>query len=159
MAETGHKTALGEAIVEDRSQRATSESDLFELATPEQARPARIGRPPGARNRRTDELSRWYIAKHGDPLERAVAVASLPILADGVLQELAHKLGMDKKGAAQFWLGVLNATLPFVHQRLSTLVVKPEGAPDGEPVEFRFSDDGAFLDISPIGELETVENG
>ena len=39
------------------------------------------GRPPGARNKRTDELSRWFIAKHGgrDPLEFMISIGGLPV--------------------------------------------------------------------------------
>jgi hypothetical protein len=92
------------------------------------------GRPVGARNRRTDEAARFYCSRFGDPLSRAIEVATLPILAPGVLPELAKVLGCERFEAAKWWAGVLASSLPYTHQRLATLTVKPQGSPDGEPV-------------------------
>jgi hypothetical protein len=87
--------------------------------------------------------------RHGDPLERGIAVASLPVLAKGVLDGLAERLGCTRHEAAKWWASVYSATLPFVHQRLATLTVKPEGAPGGEPVRWTFSEE--FVDVSSNG--------
>jgi hypothetical protein len=105
----------------------------------------RRGRPAGARNKRTDEAARFYMARHGDPLERGVAISSLPLLAKGVLEGLAERLGCTRHEAAKFWSNVYAATLPFVHQRLATLTLKNPGAPGGEPLQFTYADDGALI--------------
>lgn len=118
------------------------------------------GRPPGARNRRTDEMSRWFIARTGrDPLEHAIEVAGLPILAPGVLEGLAERLGMTRPEAAKFWASCLSTTLPFCHQRLSQLEVKPPGAPgSGQPVTWTFSD-GQVIDLPQSDVPDEPERG
>jgi hypothetical protein len=151
MAETGHKQALADVVREARAEelrRYGCQLDLFEaLGAPRlgNGAPAQVvarsgpGRPPGARNKRTDEAARFYMARFGDPLARAIEVAALPILAPGVLPELAKVLGCERFEAAKWWAGVLASSLPYSHQRLATLTVKPQGAPDGEPVTLPWS--------------------
>jgi hypothetical protein len=117
----------------------------------------RIGRPPGSRNKRTDELSRWYIAQCGrrDPLRRGIEIAGLPILAPGVLAGLARELEMSKADAARFWAGVLAAVLPYCHQKLSQLTVLPAGTPGfGQPIPF-----GAAMRSCLRPSARTVRNG
>ena len=79
------------------------------------------------------------MARFGDPLARGIEIAALPILAPGVLPELAKILGMDRAEAAKWWKDVYSATMPFSHQRQASLTVKPEGSPDGEPVDLGWS--------------------
>jgi hypothetical protein len=149
MAETGHRVALADVVREARIQELRrfgedhGQLDLFDALEPpssSESVQARLalqrgrGRPVGARNRRTDEAARFYMARHGDPLSRAIEVAALPILAPGVLPELAKILGCERFEAARWWAGVLASSLPYTHQRLATLTVKPQGSPDGEPV-------------------------
>jgi hypothetical protein len=149
LAETGHKVALAEAVAEARQQEQdlADQLDLFEQGLPRAAsvpiatEPRGAGRPIGARNKRTDEAARFYIARFGDPLSRGVEISALPILANGgqVLLELAKILGMTRENAAKWWAGVYAATLPYIHQRLATLTVKPPGSPEGEPVSLSWS--------------------
>lgn len=153
MAFRGAKTALEEAVSEARQQElqartrqlglfeADGEADGEEPAVGGLARRG-PGRPPGARGRRTDEAARIYMAEFGDPLRRGVAISALPILSAGVLEGLSKILGCDRHDAAKWWSSIYSATLPFIHQRLATLTVKPEGAPGGQPVRWTFSDDG-----------------
>jgi len=92
-------------------------------------------------------------------------ISALPILANGVLERLRSILGFDTKGeAANFWLRVYAATLPFVHNRLATLTAEPSGEADGEPVSWTFSDSGDLVDITPNpatheASAEVEENG
>jgi hypothetical protein len=143
--------ALAAAVAEARQQELQELTDQLELfaAGPANGHVTVVnghrgpGRPLGARNKRTDEAARFYMARHGDPLARGVEISALPILANDckVLLELSKILGMTKPDAAKWWLGVYTATMPYTHQRLSTMTVRPEGAPDGEPVSWTFSDD------------------
>jgi hypothetical protein len=90
------------------------------------------------------------MAENGDPLRRGVHIAALPILAEGVLEGLAKRLGCERHDAAKWWLGVYSATLPFIHQRLGQLEVRPPGAPGvGNPVVWSFSDSGEVVDMVP----------
>jgi class 3 adenylate cyclase len=103
-----------------------------------------------SRDKRTEKAARFYMDRHGDPLERGIMISALPILADGVLEGLRRILGFNTKGeAATFWLRVYSATLPFIHRRSATLTLKPRGAPDGEVVSWTFSNDGDLVDITP----------
>jgi hypothetical protein len=134
-------------------QASDDQMEFFEASALCDERPiakdsSRRGRPVGARNLRTDQASRWYMARHGDPLERGIAVAALPVLAKGVLEALSIRLGCSTYEAAKWWASVYSATLPFVHQRLATLTVKPVGSPGGEPVSWTFTDDGELADVS-----------
>ena len=103
----------------------------------------KAGRPPGARNRRTEEYARFLIARHGDPLDVATAIAARDIVAPGELARLADDLGMERKDAAEFWLRTLNAALPFLHQKMPQAVWINPGAPGGERAEIIDADDWA----------------
>jgi hypothetical protein len=96
------------------------------------------GRPPGARNRRTDELGRFFVSVAGqgrDPFARLIYIAGLPILEPGVLAELAKTLGMEKESAARWWGTIALGIMPYLHQRLAQLTVLPAGTPgSGQPV-------------------------
>jgi hypothetical protein len=151
MAETGHKQALAAVVREARAEelrRLGEDLDQLELfEAPQSPRlsngaPAQVvatrspGRPVGARNKSTDEAARFYKGRFlRDPLARGVEISALPILAPEVLPELAKVLGCDRFEAARWWSGVYAATMPYCHQRLATLTVKPPGSPEG-PVGF-----------------------
>jgi hypothetical protein len=78
----------------------------------------RRGRLVGAKTTISLPAVRWYLGKHGDPLERGIAVTAMPILAPGVLEALSQRLQMTTRGdAAKWWSSVLSAVLPFTHAR------------------------------------------
>jgi hypothetical protein len=156
MMSDGHRTALEMAVREAREAEAAAgerQPDMFALGQAVDTVPSARrgpGRPPGARNLSTLTAAKFYMAEHGDPLRRGVQIAALPILANGVLDGLAQRLGCSRHDAAKWWAGVFAATLPFVHQRLGQLEVKPAGAPgSGDPVVWSFSDTGEIVDVSP----------
>ena len=160
----GEKTALDVAVAAAR-QRELAEQPrqlaLFHAApgSTESGSPAAEpgatlasrgpGRPPGARNRRTDEAARIYMSEFGDPLRRGVAISALPILAPDVLEGLARRLACSKIEAAKWWAGIYAATMPYVLTRLATLEVKPAGSLGGETVPFAFSEAGEIIEIAP----------
>ena len=170
----GEKTALDLAVEEHRQrelQAAEGQLDLFgapaaaDAAPPAAApaevaeRPAKVlirpgrggGRPVGSRNRRTDEAARIYMAEFGDPLRRGAHISALPILAAGVLEGLAQRLGCSRHDAAKWWAGIYAATMPYMHTRQATLTIRPEGAPDGDPAEldWALTTEGELIDVSP----------
>jgi class 3 adenylate cyclase len=107
-------------------------------------------RSHGVRKRRMEQAARFYVDQHGDPLERGIMISALPILADGVLERLRRILGFDtNREAANFWLRVYSATLPFIHPRLATLTADPPGTPHGEVFSWTVSNDGDLVDITP----------
>lgn len=69
------------------------------------------GRPPGARNRRTEELARYILERYRDPLVGLASIVSTPI------EQLAADLGCKKVDAADFWRKCASELLPYVHQR------------------------------------------
>lgn len=161
---SGHKTALEIALAAWEEGRAENpqrdaQGDLFgeAIAAQHGAAPGTAvatrgpGRPPGARNRRTDTLVDFYISRHyagRDPLDMTLSVATLPILAPGVLEALAHRLGVSRHDAAKFWLSSQSAVLPYVHQRQSAIEIRPPGAPgSGNPIEWGFSEAG-LIDVT-----------
>jgi hypothetical protein len=173
MVENGHKQALADAIAEARSEelkRLREELTQLDLFAPngtvqgDQATQVMVvnggsrgpGRPLGAHNKRTDEASRFYKSRFGDPLGRGVEIAAIPILAQGghVLLELSKVLGMSRADAAKWWAGIYAATLPYIHQRLATLTVKPEGSPEGEPIALPWS----YTEDEILGHLELTHD-
>ena len=165
----GEKAALDEAVAEARQrelQELPRQLGLFdeeqtETAEHEQNGTALAtrgpGRPLGSRNKRTDEAARFYIGLYGDPLRRGVSIASLPILAPGVLDELAKILKTDRFKAATWWASIYSATLPYLHQKLASLEVKPAGSIGGEPIPWAFSDEGELVEVSPAPLQEPQE--
>jgi hypothetical protein len=145
--------ALDEAVAAARAEelQTRTEADQLDLfgAPPATVQPGhalvanghgRIGRPPGARNKRTDEAARLYMQRYGDPLARAIEIAAMPILADGVLARFAQQIGAPSRFEAfKAWASINASAMPFSHQRLATLTVKPAGSPDGEPVDLEWS--------------------
>jgi hypothetical protein len=78
--------------------------------------------------------------RSGDLLARAIEIAAMPILADGVLAAFTKQVGAPSKFEAfKAWASINASAMPFCHQRLATLTVKPAGSPDGEPVELAWS--------------------
>jgi hypothetical protein len=76
----------------------------------------------------------------GDPLARAIKIAALPILEDNVLATFSQLVGAPARFEAfKAWAAINASVMPFCHQRLATLTVKPAGSPDGEPVELAWS--------------------
>jgi hypothetical protein len=167
MPEEGAKTALQLALQtyqEEEGQAAQSEPgqpDLFATGPPV-ASPADsaaplvqrgAGRPPGHRNRRTDEMANYYIRKNGgrDPLERGIEIAGMPILAPGVLQGLAQTLGCERHDAAKWWLSCLSTVLPYTHQKQAAIEVKPPGAPgSNNPVLWGILE-ASMVDVTEAG--------
>jgi class 3 adenylate cyclase len=146
--------------VQQEVQKLEGLDELFE-AVPKAIAQTRngAGLPPRASLKTGD--AQVYMDRYGDPLEMGVAISALPILAEGVLDKLRKKLGLDTKGeAARFWLAVYSATLPFIHERLTRLIAKSPGAPDVERVSWAFRGDGDLLDLPPdpgAQEAETKE--
>jgi hypothetical protein len=158
LAETGYKQALADVVAAARAeelQRRTEEDqlDLFGAVgavapvvrngqnghVPAVTNQPRMGRPVGSRNRRTDEAARLYMQRFGDPLARAIEIAAMPILADGV-SAFAKQIGAPSHFEAfKAWASINASAMPFSHQRLATLTVRPAGSPDGEPIELAWS--------------------
>jgi class 3 adenylate cyclase len=128
--------------------------DLFQAASQSAAQSVNgsngVGGPLAVCGGNTDEAAQVYITRHGDPLEMGVAISALPILSDGVLEKLRRILGFEKKGeAARFWLEVYSATMPFIHERSTSLIVRSAGGPDVERVSWTFRDDANLVDLTP----------
>jgi hypothetical protein len=105
------RTELDEAIVAAQSDAAIVE-EAWHQAQEEQE--GRKGRKRGTRNMRTEEAARYYIRRHGDPLEQAVKLGAIPILAKGVLEALAQRLNCTKLEAAKFWASNNQAVMPYL---------------------------------------------
>jgi hypothetical protein len=171
MVETGYKQALAEVVAAARAQelQVRTEEDQLDLfgavaaavqtgqvtvANGENGH-RKMGRPFGARNKRTDEAARLYMSRSGDPLARAIEIAGLPILADGVLAAFAKEIGAPSRFEAfKAWASINASAMPFCHQRLATLTVKPAGSPDGEPIELAWS----YSEDEVLDHLELVHD-
>lgn len=130
-AEEARRAAEGEqlALLAEENDRL---DELLPLAPPPAKRGP--GRPPGARNKRTQQLASYYIGRYGDPLEALLAMGTGDLTH--TLQALAETslatglpLGGGGFGAAAKGLTVmellafkqrcLETVLPYLHARLA----------------------------------------
>lgn len=72
------------------------------------------GRPPGARNRSTEQWVKVILATKRSPLEFLTDVYSRPV------ELLAAEIGCDRKEALQMQIRCAEATLPYLHQKQAT---------------------------------------
>lgn len=77
---------------------------------------ARRGRPPGSRNRRTQEIVDYLTSKYPLPLEGLLRMAAMSI------EEIVAELGCTKLEAQQEKRQAWIATLPYIHQRQAIAV-------------------------------------
>lgn len=93
------------------------------------------GRKPGSQNKRTQDLARYIMAKHGDPLDALAEIAFMPpdvlfetmLLAQGGRQ-IKNK-PLTGKDAMAVKMGALEDVLPYVHGK-QPLQVDVKGRPD-----------------------------
>lgn len=111
---------------------------LLPLAPPPVERRG-AGRPPGARNRRTQALAAYYLGRYGDPLEGLLAMGTGDLahthrkLAEAAVATGLPIGGQDAgaltvMGLLQFKRQCLEAALPYLHAKLAPTDDK------GEPV-------------------------
>lgn len=121
--------------------------------------PRRAGRPPGARNKRTEAWLDWFGARYRMPLEMLGQVISRP--AD----VLALELGCSRHDAYKLQVEAARALLPYCHQK-QPVAVQIDGA---SLVQLIIEDpaglagaaqagDGAFLIEGEILNGESEEN-
>lgn len=77
------------------------------------------GRPPGSRNKNTDEWRNYILSRHRSPLEALAQTYCMPV------EELAKKLGLVNKPTFEQALELLKLQLmaakelaPYVHQKM-----------------------------------------
>ena len=96
------------------------------------------GRPPGARNKRTESLAAQVERLFGNPVLRAAALATMPI------DEMVQQLGINALEAVQeqrLWLAML---LPYVAARMpvsdKVTVMNPDGSALGSVSDDRLEE-------------------
>lgn len=164
MAETGTKAALDTAVATYEPPAEEEQLDLLGLPEPATEAGRKLietkrgpGRPPGARNKRTQRTVDWLLSVYQDPRAVLLAIAQAP--AD----ELAARLGCTPMEALQEKRLAAAAVLPYVAQRqplavdLNTKSVvyltindTPNQAPDSAGVELtaRIVEDVEFQRVS-----------
>ena len=93
-----------------------------------------VGRPKGARNRRSETMADYIVRRFGDPLEASASIAALaPRELVQKLREIASdsgtKLGASVMDVLKWQQDIRRDVLPYVHAKRA-----PVGA-DGETVE------------------------
>jgi hypothetical protein len=85
--------------------------------------PRKAGRPPGARNKRTEEWVEFLLKAHTSPLIMLLQIANAPVV------ELMKRLGCTALEALQEKRHAAIAAAPYLHQRLPQAieVKNPEG--------------------------------
>ena len=135
-AETRQAEAEGEQLdmlAADQAEAARLDAQLPIAPTDGAARGP--GRPKGARNRRTEVLARYYLERHGDPLEAllVMGMGSLEHTAEEMHRavenlkakgvRIAHDAkgremsGIDINELVKFKRACLEAALPYLHAR------------------------------------------
>jgi hypothetical protein len=81
------------------------------------------GRPPGARNKRTDEWIAHLLGRYPSPLEGLLQMGNMRI------DDIARSLECTRLDAAKLKAFALKEAVPYLHARLSSVEVKPAGDP------------------------------
>jgi hypothetical protein len=104
------------------------------------------GRPPGRRNRRTEE---WleYFSKYPSPIELLLRTAAAP------LDEFSRELGCSKQEAIKLQIAAATAAAPFLHPRLSAIELHPPGHPDGMPSTLTLQPQESAVDVSVVEDV------
>lgn len=126
MEKAGLKTAV-EMLLDARPDVAARAAEQLSLlptpaaaadlaADDEGARRSGPGRPPGSRNRRTEEWVEYLLRRYSSPLIGLFETFSRPV------EQLAAELGCTKLEAFKEQRAALEAALPYVHQKLPLAV-------------------------------------
>lgn len=132
-AAAGLKTGLdlarqeaGEGWPERVDQPGLFGGEVLDADGPSEARPAREpgrpGRPPGARNRNSQEWARFILTRFRSPLLAMAELASRPV------HELARELEVSADEAARIILTAARDLAPYLHSRQPQALEVPEGA-------------------------------
>ena len=122
-------------------------------AAPKRANLARAGkgRPPGARNHRTQFWSDYIPRRYGSPLEVLAQVMRSPTA------DLARELGCSKLDAFGEKRKAAEALAPYLHPKLSSVAIYPPGHPlSGVPSTLIIAGQEDFQDITGAVE-DTVD--
>lgn len=104
-------------LAEERARAAAEpQPDLLGLPITQRVQDLRIkreraGRPPGARNRRSEEVAQWIVDHIGDPLVMLAQVAVIPAEELAAAASCTVLEAMVEKRLAAI------AVLPFLHRR------------------------------------------
>ena len=79
------------------------------------------GRPRGVHNHKTERWIGYLLKRYPSPLEGAVQLANAPIA------ELARDLRCSPLDAAKIKIQAMAASIPYLHQRLASVELKPAG--------------------------------
>ena len=122
-------------------------------AAPKRANLARAGkgRPPGARNHRTQFWSDYIPRRYGSPLEVLAQVMRSPTA------DLARELGCSKLDAFGEKRKAAEALAPYLHPKLSSVAIYPPGHPLSDvPSTLIIAGQEDFQDITVV---EDTVNG
>jgi hypothetical protein len=90
--------------------------------------PRGVGRPPGSRNRRTEQVAAYLVSRYGDPLEGLLSIAMRPTgeliremariaTETGVKIDSAVGPGTTVMAALQMQRAAMEAALPYIHAK------------------------------------------
>jgi hypothetical protein len=99
------------------------------------------GRPPGQRNRRTQEWIDFLLSRFRSPLEELLAIGTKDV------EEIRKDYKLDAVQALQVKIKCLEACLPHLHPRLAAMEVKVPGSLEGAPVLLTLESEA--LEIEP----------
>lgn len=121
----GIKSALDEAMASENSAPEPMIEQLPLLPLPpvavetgaeRESNPKGVGRPKGARNKRTQEWADFILGRYRSPLIVMAEIYSRPV------EELAHETGLKRSEAIALQLRAAEALAPYVHQKLPTAI-------------------------------------
>ena len=128
--EDGLRTAAKTALATQEAPAVPEQLDLLGMPTYRDAKTGQEiaprpqgGRPPGSRNRRTDEWIAHLLGRYPSPLEGLLQMGNLRV------DELSRSLECSRLEAAKLKAFCLKEATPYLHARLSSVEVKPAGDP------------------------------
>lgn len=115
------------------------------------AEPGKPGRPPGAKNKRTEAWVTHILGRYRSPLIQMAEICARPV------HILAHELGCTRFEAFQIQLEAMKQLAPYLHQKLPQAIdLNGEGLVavnlivQGDDLPKRFRDDGRPVEATVL---------
>lgn len=139
-----------EASDDEQLELLGIDSQSYAVKAVRELRTSKIGRPPGARNKRTLEMAQYLLSRYRSPLEGLLA------LANARVDELAVSLGCTKFEAMQEKRLAWMAALPYCHSKMPIAV----DVTNRKIVRLIIEDDGdgAVMEGDDFGVARIIEN-
>jgi hypothetical protein len=117
---------LAQQLPEPANDRGAQQLALAPDLAPAPAPPRGPGRPPGSANRRGRDLRDYLEARGVSPAMRLAELLGPGLSTAEAIRQLAQDTGMERAAAAELYVGVAKALLPYTEHQLASLKLEAD---------------------------------